>query len=354
MFPATAVIGRPGEAQPVGVYALKAYRVDPSDAVAGFATNLGFSASPNGVKTLCFTVPAKDSAAPAAGRRRLRQQAGAPAGAVDVSGPLNVNWAHGASSALAVHTDKGSAVLSLQGGGAAAAGAGGPSAERAAAVLIAHGALMAAAFLLLMPAAAIAARHKWLSGAPDATVGGRVRGGWFQAHRSMQILALMAAITAFIIIFQTNGWLPGGPGFEIFSAHRALGIATFALALAQGALGAARPALGAAPSPRRLRWYGAHAGLGWSVIALGTVTCYLGIATLSTLGTTQDVMSAWLGPALAVTSTLLLLGGALELRKWRLQASGRYDPLTHQVHAPGHVGKAGIPITAAAPAGAAA
>jgi hypothetical protein len=185
---------------------------------------------------------------------------------------------------------------------------------------------MAGAFLLLMPAAALAARHKYLSGTDGGA--GRVRAGWFKAHRGAQVLALLSALTGFILIFAVFGWIPG-EGRDVFGAHRAFGLISTGLALVQGYLGAARPDLGA--GARRATWFRAHSGLGWAVVLLGTVTCYLGIGTVSTLGAPAAAVSAWLGTALAVTCTLLLLGGALEARRRGLIASGAYDPATHEL-----------------------
>lgn len=213
------------------------------------------------------------------------------------------------------------------------------------AALVAHGALMASAFLLLMPAAALAARHKWLSGSADPD-GGRVRGGWFRAHRIVQIIALAAATAAFVVIFEEFGWLPGGPGLEVFSAHRALGIITFFFAFVQAGLGAARPALDAVPSRVRVVWFFAHQCLGWCVILLGTATCYLGVGTISILGFPPSVLSAWLGPTVGVTATLLLAGVLLEARRLAHVKSGRFDPETHTLVAGCKAATAAAPAAA--------
>lgn len=94
----------------------------------------------------------------------------------------------------------------------------------------------------------------------------QIPGTWFRIHTGLNTLAILAAVTAFIIIFVRFGWIPTGRVVNTYTAHRGVGITAVAMSLVQVLLGILRPHLGTA---RRLPWKRAHQAWGWLTVAAG-------------------------------------------------------------------------------------
>ena len=88
--------------------------------------------------------------------------------------------------------------------------------------------------------------------------------GWSTFHVRVQILAVLCAIAAFVIIIATHG--PEDGGHKFFSGHRGLGVLVTLLAIAQLAVGASRPAL---KDAHRKTWKLVHQGLGYVTMIAG-------------------------------------------------------------------------------------
>lgn len=63
------------------------------------------------------------------------------------------------------------------------------------------------------------------------------------------------------------------------------------------------------------------------LLCAGTAAAYVGIALFSAL--TEKPLAYFLGPALAVSGLLLLLGLGLEARKWKVNSHMHVTPLAH-------------------------
>jgi hypothetical protein len=183
--------------------------------------------------------------------------AAAPAPAIFALGPLNA-----AGDGLAPHFPGGfpygATTLDLSRAGAAAAAAA--AGRRWGSKESAHAWLMGAGWTLLL-GGAVAAR------AGRAPGGGLSRAG-FQAHRAAQVTGFACVLAAFILIFEAV------PGATLYSTHRGLGVAAFALAAAQVPALAARPALA---SRWRRPWAVAHHWVGRAALALGVANIYVGM-----------------------------------------------------------------------------
>ena len=190
--------------------------------------------------------------------------AGGYAGALALTGDLNVIWAVGppgsGSTTLAEHRSTGVGTVNL---------VTGASSSAAMLTLQAHGALMFAAWGVLAPLGVLAARY-----------GKRLRPGppplWFTAHRGIQIAALVASLVGFSVAVAAV-W--GGAHFA--SPHAALGLAVFILSMMQALNAFTRPHP-PKPSERkhcvRCAWEVLHKSSGVTLLVCGAVNVYLGLA----------------------------------------------------------------------------
>eukprot|EP00878_Enallax_costatus_P013827 GHUV01014462.1.p1 GENE.GHUV01014462.1~~GHUV01014462.1.p1 ORF type:complete len:135 (+),score=41.34 GHUV01014462.1:350-754(+) len=97
-----------------------------------------------------------------------------------------------------------------------------------------------------------------------------------------------------------------------------------AMMIVQALIGGFRPHLGA---KNRHLWRRVHQVWGWLTLAMGTAAAYIGVALFSAL--TETPVAYFLGPALAISCLLLLVGLGLETRKFKLERAGEYDKHTH-------------------------
>jgi hypothetical protein len=283
--------------------------------------------------------------------------------------------ATGASALTSVGLDDG-----VRGAGAPRlfAGGAGNSLGGLSPALAAHGMLGLIAFALLMPLGMVLSRHKWLfgpdkhnntsvaAGAAGASAGaaprsGAVGRGWFVAHASVQVLAVLTALATLLTVLLGVGWDKTPPS-AAYDAHRAFGIIAVIIALAQATLGAVfRPrdvsaSLGAGAAKaasgggkegflsgadysdhgdhvravkRRTAWLHGHRSGAWLALLTGWTAVFLGCGQMVSVRGAEPAW--WFGPAAALVLAFVLLGLVLEAFKRQMQLTGRYDPRSREV-----------------------
>ncbi|CAD7696345.1 unnamed protein product [Ostreobium quekettii] len=165
----------------------------------------------------------------------------------------------------------------------------------------AHGALMIIAWLLCIPAGILCAHHKW------CLKGIGTKGLWFQIHRGLQVVGIMATIAAFGIAVNKFECCKTEDG----DRHKPLGATVFAMSLMNVVLGLFRPGTEA---PRRWMFNYAHYFFGYGSFVLAIPTVFLGIFAYDDL--TTEGVSTWVVLAVVALAGLGGLYVCMEVVRW--------------------------------------
>ncbi|XP_046584644.1 putative ferric-chelate reductase 1 homolog [Haliotis rubra] len=135
----------------------------------------------------------------------------------------------------------------------------------------AHGSLMVLAWIFAASLGIVIARYYKPQWPESKCCGEKV---WFQLHRSFMMLVLLAAVTAFILIFvDVKGWSELGEEASK-KAHPILGVIVTVLAVLNPIMALFRPHPNDANRPI-FNW--AHFGVGTAAHILAVVTVFLGV-----------------------------------------------------------------------------
>ncbi|XP_046358001.2 putative ferric-chelate reductase 1 homolog isoform X2 [Haliotis rufescens] len=135
----------------------------------------------------------------------------------------------------------------------------------------AHGSLMVLAWIFAASIGIVIARYYKPQWPESSCLGEKV---WFQLHRSFMVLVVLAAVTAFILIFvEVKGWSELGEEASK-KAHPILGVIVTVLAVLNPIMALFRPHPNDANRPI-FNW--AHFGVGTAAHVLAVVTVFLGV-----------------------------------------------------------------------------
>eukprot|EP00937_MAST-01D_sp_MAST-1D-sp2_P001786 g1786.t1 len=193
----------------------------------------------------------------------------------DDAAPTLFCFAHGSSNVFGYHgsSSRGSAAVritrsSTSGASVQIVEPGSVGAERA--LLEAHATLMVLAFGLFLPAGVCAAHFCRAM---------QHEGWWFRLHRAVQATGLVLAIAGFVSIVRV--FEARGAG-HFYLTHHKLGLGVMVVAVLQPINAVFRPPQAAVG--KHITWAVLHKVLGYSVIALGIVNCFLGLGLDTTQG----------------------------------------------------------------------
>ncbi|KNC74683.1 hypothetical protein SARC_12776 [Sphaeroforma arctica JP610] len=203
-------------------------------------------------------------------------------------------WAFGKSESVAYHgQNRGSSTVNFA---TCSASSTFSSVNRGA--LYAHGIMMVSAWMVFIPLAIFSSAFRPLF----ATLGSKYGIWWFHSHRILNTLGLLLSTIAFGLAFLL---VPAGLDFT--EPHHIIGLTVMIVAWLQPLNAFIRPHVPEAGESKpllRIVWECAHKGLGYLVLILAVLNCYLGLDLVFAADWLYIFYGVWVG--IAALSYILL------------------------------------------------